>query len=521
MRRWTFLILLFLNLGAFSQVLKTALPFSTASPFTDPDGRKITLKLNADEFILLSKVKGHLHGESAYQMEKYDKDLVSKFKTPLVCPHEEDFKELFFNGTDLILFSVIHDEAQKKSKLISYVFDVTSGVKKSQKILHEHVVGDWLEIQGKGAVKTTFDNEVCSSLAKNFTTNFEYQYQIKYSPDKSKILIYIFDYAQKNLQAEIRLFDKNLKELQQGVVPIDNGFINYGIYPNNTGDMFILNSERTGRIVVIQYNISTKVNKLLDIQNASTNRSSLNLQVFSNAEVYISCINTSSGKLAGVMYAKFDFKQNTVERLNFHDISDGLQQTVDIMRSSNKNLMGKESWLNYEIVNFHVNEYEKIIMVLEKREITGIGYNYNNLNVNNPKNWTEKTVKVNTEGVLLFSFNKDDELLWENFYQKSQVNDVLTGITGSSFAYNITDDGRLRMFYPSYENSSGIYNIINYVEWDELTGNKTKDLKAPNDEGISMVTDYTVWWEDRVIVVGKKGVFGKKSFMNLYKLEVN
>ncbi len=521
MKRWTFLLLLFLTLEGFSQVLKTALPFSTATPFSDPDGRKVTLKINADEFVVLSKVKGHLHGESVYQLEKYDKDLGLKFKVIMLCSHEEDFKELFFNGKELILFSVIHDEGQKKTKLIAYMLDIMTGSKKSEKILHEHVVSEWLEIQGKGAVKTTFDNEICASLAKHFTTHFDYQYQINYSPDKSKILVYIFDYGKKNLIAEIKIFDANLNELENGSVSIDNGFINYGIYTSNKGEVFILNSERTGRIVVIQYTIKTKVNKLLDIQNASTNRTSLNLQVFSDFEVYISCINTTSNKLAGVMYAKFDFKQNTVERLNFHDITEGVLQTAQLMRGSNKNLSGQDNWMNYEIVHFYVNEYEKVILVLEKRELVGIGHNYNSLSVLHPKNWSEKAVKVNTEGIFLFSFNKDDELLWENFYQKSQVNEVVSGITCSSFAFNITDDGRLRMFFPSYESTSGIYNVINYVEWDELTGNKTKELKAPNDEGISMLTDYTVWWEDRVMVVGRKGVFGKKSFMHLYKLEVN
>ncbi|HSZ24851.1 MAG TPA: hypothetical protein VK766_03990, partial [Cytophagaceae bacterium] len=312
-----------------------------------------------------------------------------------------------------------------------------------------------------------------------------------------------------------------LTALQKGVFFIDNGFINYGIYPNNKGDLYILNSERTGRIVVIQYNLKTKDVKLLDIQNASTNRTSLNLQVFTDNEIYISCINTSGNKLSGVMYAKFDFRQSTIEKLNFHDISVGLQQTVQIMRSASKNLSGQENWLNYEIVHFSVNEYEKIILVLEKREIIAPNYNYNTLAVNNPKNWVERVAKVNTEGIFLFSFNKDDELLWENFFQKSQGNDISMGITGSSFSFNIADDGRLRMFYPSYDNSAGIYNVINYVEWDELTGNKTKELKAPNDEGMSMIKDYTVWWEDAVIIVGRKGILGKKSFINLFKLEVN
>lgn len=521
MRRWTFLMLFFLTLDAYTQVLKTTLPFSTATPFIEPDGRRLTLRIGEEEFVLLSKVKGGLTGESGYQLEKFDKNLGQKFKIPLTCSSDEDYKELFYNGTDIILFSVIHNESQKKSKLMAYFFDPASGAKKTEKVLQERTINSWMEVQGKGSVKTTFDNEVISSLSRNFTTYFEYQYQIRYSPDKKKILVYAFDYSQKNLITEARIFDTELNELQQGLFSIDNGFINYGIYPNNKGELYILNSDRTGRIVVVLYNLQTKVNKLLDIQNASTNRSSLTMQVLSDYEVYIACINTAAGKLAGVMYAKFDFKQNTVEKLNFHDISVGLQQTVQTMRSVNKNLSGQESWTNYEIVNFNVNEYEKIILVLEKREITGTAFTYNSMAVNNPKNWNEKTVKVNTEGVILFSFNKDDELLWENFYQKSQVNDVVMGTTGSSFAFNITDDGRIRMFYPSYESSSGIYNIINYVEWDELTGNKTKEMKAPNDEGVSMITDYTVWWEDQVVVVGRKGLLGKKSYINLYKLEVN
>ena len=101
------------------------------------------------------------------------------------------------------------------------------------------------------------------------------------------------------------------------------------------------------------------------------------------------------------------------------------------------------------------------------------------------------------------------------------MNDISLGITSSSFSFNITDDGRLRFFYPSSENTSGTYNTIHYIEYDELTGNKTKDMKAPNDDGISMVTDYTIWWEDRVVAAGRKGLLGKKSFIHLYKLEVN
>jgi hypothetical protein len=520
MRRWIIFIVFFITSYVQAQVLKSSLPFSTATPYLEPDGRKPTLKLSEQEFVMLSKTKGNFQGESSYQLEKYDRELSQKFKTPLVCPDEEDYKELFYNGTDIILFSVVHEENKKTSKLVATIFDAQSGSLKERKTVFERTVGEWQDAMGKGVVKSTFENEIASSLSKNSVTNLAYQYQIRYSPDNSKILVYAYDYSQKNLLAEVKILNSaDLSEKHSGVVPVDAGFINYGIYPNNRGEIFILNSDRAGRIVMIYYNLADKTNKLLDIQNANTNRTSLTMQVLSDQEVYIACINISMGKLAGVMYAKFDFNQHTIEKINFHDLSVGIQQTAQMMRGSNKNLSGQENWQNYEIANFHVNEYEKIILVLEKREIFGNTYTYNNMNVNNPKNWSERLLKVNTEGMLLFSFNKDDELLWENFYQKAQSNDITLGTVGSSFSFNITDGGNIRMFYPSYENSTGTYNIVNYVEWDELSGNKTKDMKAPNDGGISMLTDYTVWMEDRVAVVGRKGILGKKSFINLYKLE--
>jgi len=190
MKRLYFLMVFFMIIDASAQVLKTSLPFSLATPYIEPDGRKLTVKVGESNFVILSKVKGHLHGESTYQLEGFDKELAVKYKTVLTCPHEEDYMELFYNGTSIFLFSVIHDEAQKKSKLMAYVFDPETGEKKEDKLINEHAIADWLESPGKGAVKSKFEDMVCFSLAKHYSTNFEYQYQINYSPDKSKLFVY-------------------------------------------------------------------------------------------------------------------------------------------------------------------------------------------------------------------------------------------------------------------------------------------------------------------------------------------
>ena len=456
-------------------------------------------------------------------LEKFDKQLNQKFKTNIIFSAEEDYSKLFFSGKSIILFSIKHLSSEQKSVLMAYEFDATTGEKKTEKELIRTDVKPWTESMGKGAVKTSFCQEICFSLPSSFITPYNYQYVISFSPDAKSIFVYQYDYAQKYLVANTWFFDLELNLKQQAIVPIDNGFVNHGLYPTNKGDVYILNADRSGRVVTVWYDPDTKQNRLLDIQSTNSIRNSLKMVVLSEEVVYVAGTTLPQGKesIDGIMYAKFDFKQMIVDKINLYDISQNIQQTASSVRSRFKNCDAEDNWKNYEIANFIVNEFEKVIVVLEKRELMYTGYSYSALSVLNPKNISEKPGRVNTEAILMFSFNKDDEMLWENYYMKSQTNDISAGITISSFSMDITDDGRIRVFYPSSDNSAGTYNVINYVEWDELSGMKSKELRTPNEEGLSMLTDYTLWWQDRVVVVGRKGMLGKKSFINLYKLEVN
>src|SRR5690606_30123883 len=112
-----------------------------------------------------------------------------------------DYKELFFNGTDIILFSVLHENLKQTSKLLAYGFDANTGARKWDKVLQEFKIKSWVSSKYKGAVKETFENCIGSCVARNFVTPLEYQYDVRISKDGKRILTYIYDYSQQNLVA--------------------------------------------------------------------------------------------------------------------------------------------------------------------------------------------------------------------------------------------------------------------------------------------------------------------------------
>jgi hypothetical protein len=511
------IVLLIVTWQVQAQLLVSTAPFSAATPFLEPDGRREILKISEKEFVVVSKVKGGLNGDSDYSLEKYDHEMKNYFKTIFTLAAHEDIKDIHFNGAHIVVFIISHSLESAESRLLAYGFSPTNGIKSWDKILMKFKVNPFQLVRSRGSVEETFENAIASSINKSFVVPFEYQYDIQFSPDKSKIIAYTFDYTKPNLIANATIFDGNLNQLKTGVVPIDNNFINYGIYVNNRGDVYIMNVDKLGRIVVIQYDLVTKDNKLLDIQYASTQRESLKLAFKNDDELFVGCANTFEGELVGVMYTKFNFQKNLVEKINYHEMSDGLLQTADIMRGSNKDVKGPETWKFFEMTNFYVNNFEKVVMVFEKRELQGYEYVYTSESVLTPERWKERVAKVNAEAVVMFSFNANDELMWENYFLKSQTNDVTSGIISSSMIMDISDE-YLKMVYATSDNAAGTYSVFNYVLWDASNGNKVKELILDNEEKLALVRNYSIMLDDKLILVGRKGLLGKKYVMNLYKL---
>ncbi|WP_018342397.1 hypothetical protein [Cytophaga aurantiaca] len=518
MNRIITLIFYILAVSGYAQVLTKSAEYTIASSNIETTQQILSLPVGKEHFISLNKTKGSQLSPSSFLLQKYDMNLAAVFSTPLTIDVNEDYKEIHVVENEIYLFSEKHDIFQKKKALKVYVFNLETGVLKSDKIINEQTVAAWLEYPSKGATKETYELAISSNLTYNFNTPLEYQYTIQFSPDKKTILVYTFDYSQKTLIATTIILDTKLNVLQDSKVSVDNNFINYGIFVNNKQELHILNCDKLGRIVLVRFNPVTRDMIFLDVQSTISKREGLKLQFFNDDEIYVANVITSNKKFSGIMYSKFNFRDRIVEKLNIHDLSEGLLQTSKAVHTSTKLFSSEENWMNYQIADFRLNEYEKIVLVLEKRNLEVIGYQYESSSVNDIKNWMVKLGKVHVESVIMMAFNKDDQLLWENYYAKNQVNDITGGTLHASYSMDISDEGKIRMVYASSDNATGVYNLLKYVEWDELSGSKVKDLSLSNDDGLVLLRNYTLWWESKLVLVGKKGILGKKTMVHTYDL---
>lgn len=92
------------------------------------------------------------------------------------------------------------------------------------------------------------------------------------------------------------------------------------------------------------------------------------------------------------------------------------------------------------------------------------------------------------------------------------------GLNSVSFAYNLDENNNIKLIY-SNTDRRGTSSAIHYVELSGLTGERTKELQLPNKEKVSLLRDYTQWFNDHIIVVGKKGFTGRSSTILKYKLD--
>ncbi|MFN8414871.1 MAG: hypothetical protein U0U66_00920 [Cytophagaceae bacterium] len=520
MSRFSFICLCFLiHWIAKAQVLQSNQDFSYTALALETNARQDAILINNKDYIVFSKVKGsYLTPTSDYLLEKYDLSMQKLFSIPITLSADEDFKFLKNYKDQVYLFIEVHAITTKHSELKVLKYNLADGSFIESKLLMEATIQDWMTVSGKGASKESFENAISSAVSKNFNTPIEYQYQVEFSPDGKSFITYRYDYSQRTLSAPFAIYNMDLSSGLSGVTPIDNYFINQGLYINNKQEIFIFNTERSGRIALIKYDPINKDNIFLDIQSGTSKRESFSLQFLNDDAIYIAALITMGKKATGVLYAKFNFKDVLIEKLNIQEISDGLKQTAATLRQNNK-ISGQEDWMNYHITDFQVNQYEKIIFVLEKRylEYTEIQYDPNA--VNDVKNWGEKIGKVKVESIVALSVNNEDKILWENYILKNQVMDITAGVNTSSYKFHITVDGKVRFLYAYSNLSTGVMSNVRFLEWNELTGFKIRDTDLPSEESLTMLRNYSVWSDTELILVAKKGLLGKKSSCYVYSIQ--
>jgi hypothetical protein len=519
-RCFLFLTLIVFCFNAQSQSLLLSKDFRLGSPYHEPDGRNDIVRLSGGDFITLAKVKGNLTGKSDFVLERYDRELNMKWQTPLSVETFEDFKEVFFNGKETVILSVIHNESAKTTKLEAYGYDANTGAKTWTKELESFEVQSWLNSEHKAKVKESFIDVICEHTNKNFVTPFEYKHNIRFSPDESKFLSYVYNYGEKNLSATVSIYDNQGILLKRGKVTIDNDYVSQGMYINNRGELFILNSNKGGKLNAIRYNLDTKEFLLLELPPSAFGKDDFHVYFYSDDEMYVgnTLVNTTDGKVMGVMYSKFEFDKNEVSESTLHLWTESDRQLIASARKANKQVKGDEDFKDYDFTHFIVHKQEQVILVLERRSLYADGYPHISRGAFEEAHQMEIMGHVQAESVMMLAFDKNDQFKWFNYIAKNQIYSANDGLNTISFVLQETKN-TLRVLYVTSANFDASYDTMNMMEIDKNTGKTLKSANLPNDQKLVLVKDYTLWLDnDEIVVVGKKGLLGKTSAINKYKL---
>lgn len=517
MKKYIIYLFFFIPLLNIAQTVVKTTPFSLASPFIEPDGRSDYLKIpGTNDFITLSKTKGNQKGVSEFALERYTKDLTKSWSIPLTADQSEEFKKLYFNGKDVVLLSVVHNEKEKKTSLYLYAYDPASGKQNSKRELETYLVKDYENHPHKGKVKESFLDVVCEHVDPDFVTPFEYKHHLNFSPDGQKFVSYIYNYGEKNLTTTATVYDKLGNKLTSGTVAIDNDFTNYGVHVNNAGETFLVNANNFGKVNIIKYNFSDNSFDLLELPGSNYQKDDFQVRFLSDQVLLTANTEVSQGKVLGVLLTKFDFKnRKVVDQL--HLFSDTQKQKILSSRKADKTLKGEEDWKDYDINDFIVLPDNSVILSLEKRSLYADGYPHIGREVFDKSHQKQIDAHIKAEGIIIMAFNPDGTLKWDNFIAKNQVFPAMDGLNTISFITNLVNN-EIRILYAESEHMDASFNHLRLVILDSNTGAIKKNNLLPNEEKLSLVKDFTVWYDDSMILVGKKGLMGKKSSIIRYKL---
>lgn len=508
-----------LSLIAFSQSIELSNDFRLASPYHEPDGANDVVRLKGGDFVTIAKLKGGISGKADFAIERNDGSSFKVMWSTLVSvAASEDFKDLYFNGKDLVLLSVIHLEVEKKTQLVAYGYDVKTGSMIWTKELESYTVAPYVEVERRGAVKESFIDVICEHTTPSFVTPFEYKHNIRFSPDETKFVSYVFDFSQHALSANVVVYDNAGNALKKGKVTIDPGYVNHGMFINNRGELFIVNVNG-GKVNIIRLDLDTRDFKIVEIPGSNYKKDELITQFLDDDKLLVGAVELYEEKLVGLTYAVANFVTLALDKHVSDKFDEAVYTKVTEGRKSLKSIKGEDNWIDYDLSHMFVSETDGVILVLEKRSLYADGYPHIAPAAFDKKHQVEVNGHVHAEGIIIFSYGKDDARKWVQYIAKNQVYPSTDGLNTISYVIDNSHRTDLRIMYATSESMDGSITTINLSHIDRVSGKIVKETVLPNDAKLMIVRDYTIWEEnDKLIVVGRKGLTGKGSAIVRYKL---
>lgn len=497
--------------------------FSVSTPFVEPiETKKSVLLADQKSWISISKTKHNQNNYSGeYVLERYNTDLQKIWSGALSVSASEEYLEFWPQQENVHLFSMTHDRKQKMASLKGYTYSASTGVLEKTIVLDSVQVGNWRDTANKATVIETINTQLAGYARPRFAVLHDYQYEFSYSPNQEKILFWIYDYSQKQLRVRFTVFDKKLKKLSEGTLPLEELHTYYGLYINNKGDVFLPATHKTsGAMVVHGYNPVTRAFSKLSVPFSQYFRADLKINFLSDNELILThTLLNDQEKLTGLGVVKLDYAQKQIQNFGATMLSDEFRYYADSLRSASKLASGKEeNWRNFHIVNVQKTAQGGTIVLLEKREFFESNYAYTGLQARQKveADKPETKLQIRTESVWAVAFDSQNNFLWQQYIPKSQSTSAGDGLQSISFASHFQANS-IKLIYASSKVAGAPLFNINPLEISMIDGKVKNQKMLDNTDKISLLRHYTLFLPDgKLILAGRKGLLSSSSLLLRY-----
>jgi hypothetical protein len=156
-------------------------------------------------------------------------------------------------------------------------------------------------------------------------------------------------------------------------------------------------------------------------------------------------------------------------------------------------------------------------VIVEERNIVSDEYKYQPEAVEKNQLWNPMMGRVKAGVILIWIFDKDNKLIYKEGLLKNQDIDATDGLNTVSYKVELLLNNRIR-FILTEEGKGNILNQIRIKEIDYLNGAMYRSELLNNPQKLVLTRPYTLIRENVLYFVGRKGLFGNKTYLVKYKL---
>jgi hypothetical protein len=387
----------------------------------------------------------------------------------VVATAQEMLLRLFSRGNRITLVSSLFGENDSIHAVVRH-FDVATGRDTSSAIVHRGQLDDRLPDAAR-------------------------RYYVHFSPDSSKILLYMFGRNGSDQQGMV-----DIQTMNADFVPIATKSLPFTlskdqmIWPSlrvdNAGKIYMITVDNRNTVMVVQHNLSTNTNKTLTKNFTDPVRSSARLK---EPKAFIEPDNTllvafpahDDEELAGVALVKFDFSTEKTTFTRYFSITPSLlNQKIETKEMENPHfhsLIRAESSGQY-------------LLMFEKR-----GEYQNDYTSGFAQNTITTVYTQYTAGpVFALAFSSTGEPVWQSGFRKKQGFDNDQDYQLASFTPHVTHDGKLQILY--HEGTRLLLREFMLTDGREATpkdGRQLMELGRPS----FYMRPFTTWLHDNTVLL--------------------